>query len=115
MTQGFRRAAAGARGVSRVGATVAAICLTLALAACGGGDEGGGGSGSGDNAPQADGGGNGAGGGAPSGVLVAAIPGISSMDWAPATSSGDEEKLLIMVADTLTQLNPETRQLEGAL
>lgn len=52
---------------------------------------------------------------AQSSELVAAIPGLSGMDWAPATSSGDEEKLLIMVADTLTQLNPETRQLEGAL
>jgi peptide/nickel transport system substrate-binding protein len=48
-------------------------------------------------------------------VLVAAVPGLSAMDWAPVTSSGDEEKLLIMVADTLTQLNPETRKLEGAL
>jgi peptide/nickel transport system substrate-binding protein len=48
-------------------------------------------------------------------TLVAAIPSLSGMDWSPATSSGDEEKLYIMMADTLTQLNPKTRQLEGAL
>jgi peptide/nickel transport system substrate-binding protein len=48
-------------------------------------------------------------------TVTAALPGLSSMDWAPATSSGDEEKLLIMVGDNLTQLNRETRQVEGAL
>ncbi len=48
-------------------------------------------------------------------TLVAAIPSLSGMDWSPAGSGGDEEKLYIMVADTLTQLNPDSRQLEGAL
>jgi peptide/nickel transport system substrate-binding protein len=48
-------------------------------------------------------------------TLVAAIPGLSAMDWSPAKSGGDEEKLLIMMQDGLTQLNPETRKLEGAL
>jgi peptide/nickel transport system substrate-binding protein len=103
MSRGLRRSA-GRRGVDhRLAAGIGAIAAALALSACGGG----GGDGS-NGTPAASQAGN-------SPVLVAAIPSISAMDWAPATSSGDEEKLLIMVADTLTQLNPETRQLEGAL
>src|SRR5262245_61941081 len=48
-------------------------------------------------------------------TLVAAIGGLSGMDWSPAKSGGDEEKLLIMMQDGLTQLNPKTFKLEGAL
>lgn len=89
MKQQYRKAVTNrlSRWRTSVGAGLAAVCMLLPLEA----------------------------GSADTSVLVAAIPGLSGMDWAPATSSGDEEKLLIMVADTLTQLNPETRQLEGAL
>lgn len=48
-------------------------------------------------------------------TLVAAISDLSAMDWTPSLASGDEEKILAMIGDNLTQLNPETRQLEGAL
>ena len=51
----------------------------------------------------------------PGTTLTAALSDLSAMDWTPALSSGDEEKILAQIGDNLTDLNRETSAIEPGL
>ena len=89
------REPATARRGRRVGVVI--LSAAMVLTACGGSGDGGGGGGDGET------------------TLTVGLPGLATMDFGPATSDEDNEKILILIGDTLITEDPETSLFAGNL
>jgi peptide/nickel transport system substrate-binding protein len=86
-------------------AIVVAASIALVLAACGGAQQSGGDEPAGSGDGQAGGGGE----------LVTAMNVLGPMIWDPPLACSDNEKMMLLMADSLVALDPETRELGPAL